>query len=72
MITVIPYIQIVVSILLIVVILLQRSGAELGGAFGGSGDAIRYARRGAEKHLFRATIVLSIVFLGLSLLGILL
>jgi len=72
MIMVISYIQIVVAILLIVVILLQRSGAELGGAFGGSGDAIRYARRGAEKQLFRATIVLSVIFLILAFLGILL
>lgn len=70
--TVIPYIQIVVSILLIIVILVQRSGAQLGGAFGGSGDAINYTRRGAEKHLFRATIILSVLFLLLALLGVLL
>lgn len=63
-----PWIQIVVSVLLSGLILLQRSGAELGGAFGGgdgSGGTV-YSRRGFEKVLFVATIVLALVFLGTS------
>lgn len=60
-----PWIQIVVSVSLTALILLQRSGAELGGAFGG-GDASAgtlYTRRGFERVLFFATIILSVVFI---------
>ncbi len=63
--------QVVVSILLIVVILLQNRGAGLGSAFGGSGG-VYLVKRGLEKKLFIATIVISIIFFALSLLGILL
>ncbi len=61
-----PYIQIVLSILLVVGILLQRSEASLGSAFG-SESALggRFMRRGMEKILFNATIVVGILF-GLS------
>ncbi len=63
-----PIVQIVLAILLMVVIILQRTGASLGGAFGadnfGSGF---HTRRGLEKSLFTATIVLGILF-GLSAL----
>jgi protein translocase SecG subunit len=58
-----PYIQIVLSLLLIGGILLQRSEAGLGGAFGGdafSGNT--FVRRGAERTLFRITITLAILF----------
>lgn len=56
-----PYAEIVLSILLIVGITLQQRGATLGGAFGGDNFASTfYKRRGAEKFLFVATIVLAI------------
>jgi len=60
----IPYIQIVLSVLLIGGILLQQSEAGLGGAFGG-GDGFssgHHTKRGAEKILFVGTIVISILF----------
>lgn len=58
-----PYIQILLSILLMVVVLVQQSDAGLGGAFGG-GDNFSggHTKRGAEKILFNATIVLGILF----------
>ena len=57
-----PYAEIVLSILLIVGIVLQQRGASLGGAFGGDNFASTfYKRRGAEKFLFRATIVIAIL-----------
>jgi len=55
-------IQIVISGLLIVTILLQQRGAGLSGAFGGSGD-FYFKKRGAEKIIFIATIVLSVLLI---------
>jgi protein translocase SecG subunit len=57
-----PYAEIILSVLLIVGIVLQQRGASLGGAFGGDNFASTfYKRRGAEKFLFNATIVIAIV-----------
>jgi protein translocase SecG subunit len=57
-----PYIQVVVSLLLIAAILLQSRGSGLGGAFGNDEGSTFYTRRGGEKMVFQATIVLGIVF----------
>ncbi|MFA5748408.1 MAG: preprotein translocase subunit SecG [Candidatus Absconditabacterales bacterium] len=59
--------QIVVSILLMVAILLQNKGAGLGGVFGGTGGGVYMTKRGLEKKLFVATIVLAAIFILLSL-----
>ncbi|MEX0917113.1 MAG: preprotein translocase subunit SecG [Candidatus Paceibacterota bacterium] len=60
--SILPYAQIVISVLLVASILLQTRGSSLGGAFGGSDFAGTYnKRRGAEKWLFYATIVLGIL-----------
>ena len=60
---ILPYIQIVLSLLLIGGILLQQGDAGLGSAFGGdSGAGGRYNRRGLEKTLFRATIIVAVLF----------
>lgn len=64
----IPYIQIVLSVLLVGGILLQQSEAGLGGAFGG-GDSFSsgyHTKRGFEKTLFIATIVIAVVFAATS------
>jgi protein translocase SecG subunit len=55
-----------ISITLITTILLQKRGAGLGGAFGGGGGGTYYQKRGAEKILFYASIVLSVLFVGLG------
>ncbi len=58
-----PYIEITLSLLLIIGVVLQQRGASLGGAFGGDNFASTfYKRRGAEKFLFTATIVIAILF----------
>ncbi len=59
-----PYIQIILSVLLIAFILLQRSDAGLGGAFGGGDNPSSnfYTKRGSEKVLFNATIFVAILF----------
>ncbi|MDP3970698.1 MAG: preprotein translocase subunit SecG [bacterium] len=60
--------QIIVSILMVVVILMQQKGAGLGSAFGG-GDAVYTTRRGPEKFIFNSTIILAVLFLGLSIVA---
>lgn len=58
-----PYIQIVLSIILIGAIILQQTGAGLGGAFGGDNfSAGFHKRRGFEKLLFNATVVIAVLF----------
>jgi len=58
--------QIVVAILLITAILMQNRGAGLGGIFGGGGG-VYLTKRGLEKKLYIATIVLAAIFILLSL-----
>ena len=57
--------QLIVSLLLITVILLQAKGSGLSGVFGGAGGIYR-SKRGVEKLLVYATIGLSILFFALS------
>lgn len=60
---VLPYVQIGLSLMLIGAILMQRTGASLGGAFGADNFSSGFhTRRGLEKTLFQATIVLGILF----------
>ena len=64
-------IQVLSAVLLIAAILLQSQGTGLSGAFGGEGNVYR-TKRGVERVLFIATIVLSFIFFGSSLLGVIL
>ena len=66
MITYLGLTQILVSILLIATILLQVRG-QGGGLFGSAQGSYR-VRRGVEKLLFQFTIVLTVLFLLVSLL----
>lgn len=60
---ILPYIQIILSIILTALILLQRSEASLGSAFGSENAAGgRFTRRGFEKTLFNATILIAVLF----------
>lgn len=53
--------QIILAILLMIAILLQQRGSGLGMAFGGESNVYR-SRRGIEKILFYATIVIATLF----------
>ena len=64
-------VQIIVSIALIVLVILQAKGGGLSSIFGGEG-AIYRTRRGLEKTLFQLTIVLAILFGAISLLSVVL
>ncbi len=65
-------IQIMVSVALIVVIIMQSKGGGLGNMFGG-GDApsITKTRRGLEKTLFNITVGLSVSFLAIAIITVL-
>ncbi len=65
----IQILQIAISILLMLAILLQNRGSGLSNIFGGSGNVYR-TKRGLEKKLFIATIILAVLFLIVSLAGI--
>ncbi len=68
---VLPYVQIVLSILLVAAIMLQQRGSSLGGAFGGDNfSATFHKRRGSEQFLFRSSIVLAILFVGSTILTV--
>jgi len=64
---VLPIIQIIVSILLVGAILIQAKGVGLGSAFGGGGEFYK-TKRGVEKIIFRATIILGVLFFLSSLI----
>ena len=59
---ILPYAEITLSVILILAILLQQSGAGLGGALGGGDDSFHHTRRGFEKFLFYLSIVCAILF----------
>ncbi len=63
--------QIVIAVLLMLAILLQNRGVGLSGIFGGTGNIYR-TKRGLEKKLFIATIILAVLFFSISLAVILL
>ena len=66
-----PYVQIILSILLVAAILLQQRGSSLGGAFGGDNFSATYhTRRGAESFLFKLSIVLGVLFVAAAFLNL--
>ncbi len=71
--SILPLIQIFLSVLLTISILLQYSEAGLGGAFGGSDvfGGVKRSKRGAEKIFFIATIIIAILFVLSSFANIL-
>ncbi|WP_107905237.1 preprotein translocase subunit SecG [Mycobacterium tuberculosis] len=68
--SVLPYIQIVLSVLLMAAILLQQNEAGLGAAFGSTNESVHRTRRGFERFLFGATIVLAVLFALSALLAL--
>ena len=67
-----PYIQIILSILLIASILLQQRGSSIGGAFGGDNfSSAFHKRRGAELFLFKFSAGIAVLFVIATLLNIL-
>ncbi|NCS99294.1 preprotein translocase subunit SecG [Candidatus Parcubacteria bacterium] len=72
MVTILPIIQIILSVILVAGILLQSSAAGLGGALGGGSDNVDagyHTRRGSEKTLFNGTVVVAILFVIVSIIS---
>lgn len=60
--------QILVSIALVTVVLLQARGRGLGAGLGGS--TLTHTRRGVEKTIFQLTIALAAVFIIVSAISV--
>lgn len=67
---VITIIQIIISITLVAVIMLQSKSSGLGRAWGGD-SSFHHTKRGAEKLLFFLTIALALLFFIISILNFL-
>jgi preprotein translocase subunit SecG len=61
--------QILVSVALGIVLVLQAKGSGFGAGLGGSTSMFR-TRRGIEKTLFQLTIVLAVIFVVISALSV--
>lgn len=67
------FVQIIISIALVSLIILQARGLGLGSLIGGpSGGAVAKTRRGLEKTLFQMTIILAAAFVLNAILQLLL
>jgi len=64
-------VQIIISVMLIVLVVLQRQGGGLGGLLGGDSSFYR-TRRGMERTLNNLTIILAIIFALMSVLSVIL
>lgn len=69
--TILQIITVGSAVLMIVAILLQQRGASLGAGFGSSGE-LYTTRRGLDKNLFEASIVLAVIFVLSILVSLLL
>lgn len=68
---ILPWLQIALAVLLVAGVLMQRGNEGLGSAFGDSGSGgVFYAKRGVEKQIFIATIVIGILFLITSVIAL--
>ncbi len=68
---ILPYAQIILSVVLVTAILFQQSSAGVGGALGGSDSGgLYHTRRGFEKFLFYLSIICGILFALFALLSI--
>lgn len=70
---ILSWLQIIFSIMLVVVIMLQKSDGGIGGAFGsGNEGGVTYnKRRGFEKFIFNLTMVFAVLLVLSLILGLL-
>lgn len=63
--------QIIISLALITIVMLQPPSSSIGSTFGGN-SARYHTKKGAEKFIFMVTIALSALFIAVSLVNIIL
>lgn len=63
--TILTFLNLAIMVALIIIISLQNKSSGLSNVFGGGGGVVQ-TRRGFEKWLFYATIVMGIIFVGLT------
>jgi len=63
---ILQFANILVMVILIIVVSLQNKSSGLSNVFGGAGNIVS-TRRGFEKWLFYATIILGILFVGINI-----
>ncbi len=64
-----PYVQMGLALLLVIGVLLQQRGTGLSSTFGGAG--VGYStKRGAEKVIFYATVVIAALFIVTSIFAV--
>lgn len=72
MLKIVNFTQIIISVLITALILLQNKGAGIGAVFGGGDGNVIHQKRGAEKWLFYATVATVIIFIGLGIVSLIL
>ncbi len=60
-------VQIITSVILIILILIQSKGSGLGKSFGGGSS---FSRRGVEKLLYKSTFAVAGLFIIISLISL--
>lgn len=63
--------QVVISVVLITLVLLQERGGGMGAIFGGGAGAPYQTRRGLEKGIFWGTIIAAVIFAALAIANLL-
>ena len=61
-------IQIVSAIITIILVLIQKSNADMGASLGGDGGSFAHTRRGVEKFFFVLTALMALIFVASSIL----
>jgi preprotein translocase subunit SecG len=62
-------VQILLSILLTALVLVQAKGSGFSGMFGSDSTSVYRTRRGIEKRIFQVTIIISVVFFVVALVN---
>ncbi|MEK7465693.1 MAG: preprotein translocase subunit SecG [Patescibacteria group bacterium] len=62
--------QIIVSLILVALVIIQERSSGLSGVFGGGGSAPYQTRRGMEKFIYFATIAVGVIFVVLAVLNL--
>ena len=62
--------QIIVSVILIALILVQERSSGLSGIFGGQGSTPYQTRRGLEKFIYWGTVAAAIIIVALAILNL--